>query len=131
MLLKDFTRALKNKKEYVHNACMYAISDINGEQIVGTFYEKDFQKTNEKDFRVEKVIKSEGNKLDLKWKDHISSFDSSIDKENIVQMSEYFAKPNSFRGKLKVVLSLSNYATKADLKNATGVDTSNFAKKTD
>ena len=131
MLLKDFTRALKNKKEYVDNACMYAISDINGEQIVGTFYEKDFQKTNEKDFRVEKVIKSEGNKLDLKWKDHISSFDSSIDKENIVQMSEYFAKPNSFRGKLKVVLSLSNYATKADLKNATGVDTSNFAKKTD
>ena len=131
MLLKDFTRALKNKKEYVDNACMYVISDINGEQIVGTFYEKDFQKTNEKDFRVEKVIKSEDNKLDLKWKDHISSFDSSIDKENIVQMSEYFAKPNSFGGKLKVVLSLSNYATKADLKNATGVDTSNFAKKTD
>ena len=131
MLLKDFTRALKNKKEYVDNACMYVISDINGEQIVGTFYEKDFQKTNEKGFRVEKVIKSEGNKLYLKWKDHISSFDSSIDKENIVQMSEYFAKPNSFRGKLKVVLSLSNYATKADLKNATGVDTSNFAKKTD
>ena len=130
-MLKDFTRALKNKKEYVDNACMYVISDINGEQIVGTFYERDFQKTNEKDFRVGKVIKSEGNKLDLKWKDHISSFDSSIDKENIVQMSEYFAKPNSFGGKLEVVLGLSNYATKADLKNATGVDTSNFAKKTD
>ena len=130
-MLKDFTRALKNKKEYVDNACMYVISDINGEQIVGTFYERDFQKTNEKDFRVGKVIKSEGNKLDLKWKDHISSFDSRIDKENIVQMSEYFAKPNSFGGKLEVVLGLSNYATKADLKNATGVDTSNFAKKTD
>ena len=32
---------------------------------------------------------------------------------------------------MKVELDLSNYATKADLKNATGVDTSDFAKKTD
>ena len=32
---------------------------------------------------------------------------------------------------MKVELDLSNYATKADLKNATGVDTSHFAKKTD
>ena len=30
---------------------------------------------------------------------------------------------------MKVELDLSNYATKADLKNATGVDTSDFAKK--
>ena len=32
---------------------------------------------------------------------------------------------------MKVELYLSNYATKAELKNATGVDTSSFAKKTD
>ena len=32
---------------------------------------------------------------------------------------------------MKVGLDLSNYATKADLKNATGVDTSDFAKITD
>ena len=30
---------------------------------------------------------------------------------------------------MKVELDLSNYATKTDLKNATGVDTSKFAKK--
>ena len=32
---------------------------------------------------------------------------------------------------MKVELDLSNYATKADLKNATGVDTFEFAKKVD
>ena len=32
---------------------------------------------------------------------------------------------------MKVELDLSNYATKANLKNATGVDTSDFAEKTD
>ena len=46
-------------------------------------------------------------------------------------MSEYFPEPKSSGGKVKVELDLSNYATKADLKNATGVDTSKFAKKVD
>ena len=46
-------------------------------------------------------------------------------------MSEYFSEPKSSGGKVKVELDLSNYATKADLKNATGVDTSKFAKKVD
>ena len=32
----------------------YTISDINREEIVGTFYEKELQKTNQKEFRVEK-----------------------------------------------------------------------------
>ena len=46
-------------------------------------------------------------------------------------MSEYFLKPNSLGANVKVELDLSNYATKTDLKNVTGVDTSSFAKKTD
>ena len=41
----------------------YAIGDLNGEEIVGSFYEKELQKTNLKEFRIEKVIKREGNKL--------------------------------------------------------------------
>ena len=44
-------------------------------------------------------------------------------------MSEYFSKPTSFGGKLKIELDLSNYVTKADLKNATSVDTSKFVEK--
>ena len=46
-------------------------------------------------------------------------------------MSEYFSEPKSSGGRVKVELDLSNYATKADSKNATGVDTSKFAKKVD
>ena len=46
-------------------------------------------------------------------------------------MSEYFPKPKSLGANVKVELDLSNYATKTDLKNATRVDTSSFAKITD
>ena len=42
-------------------------------------------------------------------------------------MSEYFPKANSVEANVKVELDLSNYATKADLKDATGVDGSDFA----
>ena len=45
-------------------------------------------------------------------------------------MIEYFAKPKTLKANVKVELDLSNYAAEADLKNGTGVDTSDFAKKT-
>ena len=35
----------------------YVINDLNGEEIIGTFYEKELQKTNQKEFRIEKVIR--------------------------------------------------------------------------
>ena len=44
-------------------------------------------------------------------------------------MSEYFPKPNSLGTNLKVELDLPNFATKADLKNATGIDTLDFCDK--
>ena len=46
-------------------------------------------------------------------------------------MSDYFPEPKSLGGKVEVELDLSHYATKADLKSATGVDTLSFAKKID
>ena len=46
-------------------------------------------------------------------------------------MSNYFPEPKSSAGRVKVELHFSNYATKVDLKNAPGVDTSTFAKKVD
>ena len=45
----------------------YVINDLNGEEIIGTFYEKELQKTNQKEFRLEKVIKKKENKLFVKW----------------------------------------------------------------
>ena len=44
-------------------------------------------------------------------------------------MSEYFLKLKPLNGNVKVELDLFNYATKADLKNSTGVDASKCAKK--
>ena len=46
-------------------------------------------------------------------------------------MSEYFPELKSLGGKVKVELDLSNYATKADLKNTAGIVTSSFAKMID
>ena len=40
--------------------------DLNGEPITGTFHEQELQKTNQKEFRIEKVIKRKGNTLYVK-----------------------------------------------------------------
>ena len=44
----------------------YVIKDLNGEEIIVTFYEKELQKTNQKEFRIEKKIKRKGDKLYVK-----------------------------------------------------------------
>ena len=62
----------------------YVINDLNGEQIIGTFYEKELQKTNQKEFRIEKLIKKKKNKLYVKWKGCDNLFNSCIDKEDLV-----------------------------------------------
>ena len=46
----------------------YDINDLNGEEIIGTFYEKELQKINQKEFRIKKVINKKGDKLYVKWK---------------------------------------------------------------
>ena len=109
----------------------YVISDVISEEIVGTFYRRELQKMRQKEFRVEKIIKRKDNKLYLNWKGYNSSFNSWIDKKDIIWMNKCFRKSKSFGGRVKVELDLSIYTTKDDLKNATGVDTSDFAKKTD
>ena len=62
----------------------YVINDLNGEEIIGTFYEKELQKTNQKEFRIEKVLKRKGDKLYVKWKGYDNSFNSWIDKKDLV-----------------------------------------------
>ena len=44
----------------------YVINDLNVEKITGTFYENELQKFNQKEFRIEKVIKQKGDKLYVK-----------------------------------------------------------------
>ena len=61
----------------------YVINGLSCEEIVGTFYGKKLQskrKINQKEFRIEKIIKRKGNKLFGKWKRYNNSFNSWIDK---------------------------------------------------
>ena len=44
----------------------YVINDLNGEEIIGTFYEKELQKTNQQELKIEKMIKKKGDKLYVK-----------------------------------------------------------------
>ena len=62
----------------------YVINDLNDEEIIGTFYENELQKTDQKEFRIEKVLKKKGDKLYVKWKNYDNSFNSWIDKKDIV-----------------------------------------------
>ena len=73
---------IKNVKNTV--PWTYVISDYNGEEIVGTFYKKELLKTNQKEFRVEKVTKRKDDKLYVKWKGCDSSFNSWIDKKDLI-----------------------------------------------
>ena len=48
-------------KEYKNTVpWTYVIKDVNGEEIIGTFYGKELQETNQQEFRIEKVIKEKG-----------------------------------------------------------------------
>ena len=61
----------------------------SSKEIVGTFYQKESLKTNQKEFRVEKVTKRKDDKLYVKWKGCDSCFNSWIAKKEYF-MNEYF-----------------------------------------
>ena len=63
----------------------YVINDLNGEEIMGTFFEKELQKINQEEFRIEKVIKTKGDKMYVKWKGYDNSFNSWIDKKDLIK----------------------------------------------
>ena len=63
----------------------YVINDLNGEEIMGAFYEKDLQKTSQEEFRIEKVIKRKSDKMYVKWKGYNNSFNSWIDKKDLIK----------------------------------------------
>ena len=67
----------------VHNEGKSVISNINGEKILETFFEKELQKANQKAFRVEKVIKKIDNGQYVNMLSYDKSFNSWIDKKYI------------------------------------------------
>ena len=54
----------------------YVINDLNGEETIGTCYEKELQKTNQQNFRIEELIKKKGDKLYVKWKRYDNSLNN-------------------------------------------------------
>ena len=62
----------------------YVINDLDGEEITGTFYEKELERTNQQKFRTEKVIRRKDDNLYVKWKGYDNSFNSWIDKKDLV-----------------------------------------------
>ena len=73
---------IKKLKDTVSST--YIINNIDGKKMVGLFYEKELQKTNQKKLRIEKVIKIKGDKIYVKWKGHDNSCNSWIDKKLIL-----------------------------------------------
>ena len=63
---------------------IYVINDLNGEKKFQTYFKNELQKTNQKEFGIEKVIKREGDKLYVKWKGYNNLFNRWISKKDIV-----------------------------------------------
>ena len=89
------------------------------------------KKTNQTEFRIEKVIKE-------KRKVHCISSGRVmkiclivwfIYKISIYKLSFYLKPDSCDRNKIKAQLDLSNYAIKSDVRNAKSVNTSEFAEK--
>ena len=62
----------------------YVFSDLNGEEITGRFYEKEFQKTSQEEFRMGKVLKRKGDTFYVRWKGYDNRFNSSINKKDFI-----------------------------------------------
>ena len=65
----------------------YKIADLNGEEIDGSFYEPELQKTSQQLFRIEKVIEKGKNKSLVKWKGYSDDFNSWVNNKDIVNIS--------------------------------------------
>ena len=70
----------------------YVFSNLKGEGIVGTFHQKELQKTNQKVFRFEKVIKGKGDKWYVKWKGY--DYSVGLIKKTYYKWMNIFQKRN-------------------------------------
>jgi len=68
------------------NPITHKITDYNDEEIQGTFYEQELQKTSQKVFRIEKVVKISKTQILVKWKGYPESFNSCIDKKELKRL---------------------------------------------
>ena len=68
----------------------YSIKDLSREKIVGIFHEKQLQKTNQKEFRFEKIIKTKNDKVYVKGKGYDSSLIVGLTKKTWYKWVYFF-----------------------------------------
>ena len=81
--MPNWSEEIFKKLKILYHGHMFLMT-LMVKKIIGTFYENKLQATNQQEFRVEKVIKRKGDKLYVKWKGYDNSFNSWIDKKDIV-----------------------------------------------
>ena len=69
------------------NPITYIIKDLQGEEIKGTFYEPELQKTEPEIYRIEKVIEKEEGRSFVKWKGYPDKFNSWVDNKDLIDLS--------------------------------------------
>ena len=69
------------------NPITYKLTDLKGEEIEGTFYEPELQKTEQQIYRIEKVIKKEKGRSFVKWKGYSDKFNSWVDNKELIDLS--------------------------------------------
>ena len=69
------------------NVITYKIKDLNDEIIEGIFYEKEFQKTKNStgEYIIEKILKTNENKMYVKWRGYLNNFNSWVDKNDVTK----------------------------------------------
>ena len=68
------------------NPVTYKLQDLNDEEIKGTFYEPELQKTKQQVFRIEKVLEKGKNKSWVKWKGYSDKFNSWVDNKKLIDL---------------------------------------------
>jgi len=68
------------------NPVTYKIIDYNDEEIQGTFYEQELQKTSQEVYRIEKIVKKGKTRSLVKWKGYPESFNSLVDNKDLIKL---------------------------------------------
>jgi len=64
----------------------YKITDLNDEEIQGTFYEQELQKTLPEVYRIEKIAKKDKTRSLVKWKGYPECFNSWVDDKDLIKI---------------------------------------------
>ena len=68
------------------NVPYYYLKDLNNEKLKGTFYEQELQKTKQDDlYTIEKILKTNKDRILVKWRGYDNSFNSWINKNNVTK----------------------------------------------